>query len=351
MARPQEQDASCLERTAGSVGLLRCAMIALVLLPVAARSEPIRLKLAYYSSDQTKSYTMAIKPFVDAVNGDEQGGVAIETYPGGSLGKDSALQSRLVRDGTADIAFVVLGTAPSQFQDHAVMELPGLFRDMGEATWVNTRLVAMGLMQGYDDFHVIASLATEPEGIHTRVPIATLEDLRGKRIRANNAVEASALARLGMSAVVLPIAKTPEALSRGTIDGAATALGPLTDFGLGRVVTYHYFLRLGPSVRSVLMNRAKFESLPKAGQDVIRKYSGEWLTGRFVQADEAYNAALIEQLKSDPWRTVIFPQRSEIEVANEAFRAVRAEWADASPHHRQLLSAVEGEILKYRSER
>jgi TRAP-type C4-dicarboxylate transport system substrate-binding protein len=333
-----------------SVTLARCATIALILLPFAALGEPIKLKLAYFSSDQTKSYTMAIKTFVDAVNADEEGGLTIESYPGGALGKDSAQQAQLVRDGAADIAYVVLGAVANQFKDHEVMELPGLFRDMREATWVNTRLVASGILEGYEDFFVIASLATEPEGIHTRVPIASLDDLRGRRIRASNPIEASALAMLGMSPVVLPIVKTPEAISRGTIDGAATALGPLTDFGLGRAVTYHYFLRLGPSVRSILMNRAKFESLPKAGQDVIRKYSGAWLTERFVKGDQSYNAALIERLKSDPMRTVIFPSQSDVDVAEEAFRALRAEWADARPHHRLLLNAVETEISRFRAE-
>jgi TRAP-type C4-dicarboxylate transport system substrate-binding protein len=332
------------------VSFWRCATIALVLLPLAALGAPIKLKLAYFTSDQTRAYTLAIKPFIDAVNADEDGGLLIEPYPGGALGKDPAQQAQMLRDGVADIAYVVLGAVANQFRDHAVMELPGLFRDMPEATRVNTRLVTSGILQGYDDFFVIASLATEPEGIHTRVPVASLADLRGKRIRANNPIEASALAMLGMSPVVLPIGKAHEAISRGTIDGAATALGPLLDFGLGRVVTYHYFLRLGPSVRSILMSRAKFDSLPKAGQDVIRKYSGTWLTERAIDAFEPRTAAMVEQLKSDPQRTVVFPSETEIVVARTAFRTLRGEWADANPHHRQLLDAVEAEISKYRSE-
>jgi TRAP-type C4-dicarboxylate transport system substrate-binding protein len=334
------------------VSLLRGATIAFLLLPpLAALGAPIKLKLAYYSSDQTRSYNLAIKTFVDAVNADERGGLTIETYAGGVLGKDSAQQAQLIRAGTADLAYVVLGTAASQFPDHEVMELPGLFHDMREATWVNGRILDSGIVGGYDDFFVVASLATEPEGIHTRVPIASLADLRGKRIRANNPIEALALAMLGMSPVILPIVKTPEAISRGTIDGAATALGPLTDFGLGRVVTYHYFLRLGPSVRSLLMSRKTFASLPKAAQDVIRKYSGSWLTDHFVGGDEAYNANLIEQLKADPSRTVIFPSQPDIDVARAAFTTLRAEWAQARPHNRLLLNAVNAEISKYRSDR
>src|ERR1700688_2743315 len=150
-----------------SVSLLRVATIAFILLPFAALGEPIKLKLAYYSSDQARSYTMAVKAFVDAVNADAQGGLTIETYAGGVLGKDSAQQAQLVRDGKADMAYVVLGTVASQFRDHEVMELPGLFRDMREATRVNGRILDSGIVGGYDDFFVIASLATEPEGIHT----------------------------------------------------------------------------------------------------------------------------------------------------------------------------------------
>src|ERR1700690_4223640 len=103
------------------VSLLRVAMIAFVLLPLAALGEPIKLKLAYYSSDQTRSYSMAIKAFVDAVNADPQGGLTIETYTGGVLGKDSPEQAQLVRDGKADMAYVVLGGAASQFPDHEVI--------------------------------------------------------------------------------------------------------------------------------------------------------------------------------------------------------------------------------------
>jgi TRAP-type C4-dicarboxylate transport system substrate-binding protein len=335
--------------TAMLATFLRGATIASILLPLAAFGEPIKLKLAFFTSDQTRTYTIAIKPFVDAVNADEAGGILIEPYPGGALGKDLSQQAQLVRDGSADIAFVVLGTVPNQFKDHAVMELPGLFRDMREATFVNTWLLASGLMQGYEEFFVIGSFASEAQTIHTRVPIASLEDLRGKRIRSNNPIEASTLALLGMSPIVLPIGKTQEAISRGTIDGTATAAGPLIDFGLGRVVTYHYLLRLGPSVRSILMNRAKFESLPKAGQDVIRKYSGAWLAERVVDGYEPSTATQLEQLKSDPARTVISPMQSEIDEAEAAFRAVRNQWADASPHHRLLLNAVEAEIAKFRS--
>jgi hypothetical protein len=74
------------------------------------------------------------------------------------------------------------------------------------------------------------------------------------------------------------------------------------------------------------------------------------LTERAVGGFEFRTTALLEQLKSDPLRTVIFPSQSEIDMARGAFRMIRDEWADASPHRRALLNAVEAEISKSRSE-
>jgi TRAP-type C4-dicarboxylate transport system substrate-binding protein len=328
--------------------LARLVLLAVVLAPLAATAAPIELKLAYFTSDQASLYKIAIEPFVDAVNGDADGGIEIKTYPGGSLGKDQGRQAQLVREGVADIAFVALGPTGDQFADGSVMQLPGLFDDLREATLVHTRLIASGTLGGYEDFFVIGAFATEPQSIHMRAPIVTIEDLRGKRIRANNAIEARVLTKLGMYPVILPIGKASEAISRGTIDGATTVVAPLITFGLGRVMTYHYFLPLGSNVTTILMSRRKFESLPKAAQDVIRKYSGEWLAARYIQGFEAYNTQIMEELKSDPSRKIIFPSQAETDLAGQVFKAVRAEWAAASPHNRALLDAVEAELREVR---
>ena len=48
--------------------LARCALLWLALVPAASAAEPIKLKMAYFSSDRTTTYLAAIKPFVDSVN-------------------------------------------------------------------------------------------------------------------------------------------------------------------------------------------------------------------------------------------------------------------------------------------
>ena len=198
---------------------------------------------------------------------------------------------------------------------------------------------------------VIGAFAVEPESIHTRVPVASLNDLRGKRIRVNNSISGATLEKLGMSAVVMPVNLTPEAIGSGKVDGAAVPMSPLFEFGIGRIVTHHYFVRIGSAPLTVLMNRKTFDSLPKQAQDIIRKYSGEWAAERFIATYDAVNRPLMEQLKSDPKRTVVFPSQSDLDTARAAFGTVIEEWRAKAPRNSELLKAAEAQLAKLRPSR
>lgn len=63
------------------------AMMVTLLLPFAATAEPIELKLSFYTSAQTDTYRYVVKPFVDGVNAEAKGLLAIKVFPGGALGK------------------------------------------------------------------------------------------------------------------------------------------------------------------------------------------------------------------------------------------------------------------------
>lgn len=326
---------------------LAVAAAALFSFPLAA--EPIKLKFAFFSSDREGNYREAVKPFVDAVNA--SGFIQIDVYLSGALGKSLQGQAQLVLDGGADLAFVNPGLTPDLFPDNTAIALPSLFHDAREATLAYTRVVASGALRGYEDFFVVAALGTRPLSIHTRLPIASLEDLKGKKIRAINPTEVAALKALGIAPEVLPINQTAEAISLGTIDGSTAEPQALVEFGIARVTRYHYMLRLGTAPLLILMNRKKFDSLPKAGQDLIRKYSGEWLAARYVEGYDANTNPIVEQLKSDPKRTVILPSQSDLDTAQAAFRTVIKEWQAKNAHNRGLLTVVETEIAKLRSTR
>jgi TRAP-type C4-dicarboxylate transport system substrate-binding protein len=328
-----------------------CAMFLFVLLPYAAVAEPIELKLAFFSSDQSMTYLAAIKPFVDAVNSEGHDQIKIVLYSGGVLGREISQQPDVVLDGTADIAFVVPGYTPARFPDNTVIELPGLFNDTREATLTYTRLIALNALTGYQSFFVIGAYVSEPETIHGRLPIASLADLKGQRIRVNNRIEAAALEKLGAIPVPMQITKVAAAVSSGEIDGAAVARTPLSDYGILRVATNHYFLGTSGAPLALLMNRAKFDALPKLVQDIIRKYSGEWSAAQFIETYDRSDIQILEHLRSDPNRKVVFPSPADLNTAHAAFKAVIAEWTTTSPHNSELLKLTETEIAKLRSTR
>jgi TRAP-type C4-dicarboxylate transport system substrate-binding protein len=329
--------------------IARCVMIAVALLPVAALAEPIKLKMAYFSSDREPPYVSVLQPFADAVNKAGKDVVEIVPYPGGVLGRNYSQQAQQVMDSVADMAWVNPSLTPDRFPDNDVLEFPGLFRDLKEATLVYTRVVASGALRGYEDFFVISAAANFPLIVHTRPPIGSLADLRGKTLRVNNLIEGNALKAIGITPVVIPINEVALAIGRGTIDGATMPPNALFAYGVSRITRFHYVAPLGAAPLVFLMNRKAFESLPKAGQDVIRKYSGEWAAARFVETYDANNVQAMNDLKSDPNRQVIVPARAELDMLQAAFQSGMQQWRQESPRNAQLLKLVETEIAKARS--
>jgi TRAP-type C4-dicarboxylate transport system substrate-binding protein len=326
-------------------------MLLFVLSPCVAAAEPIELKLAFFSSDQSMTYQAAIEPFINAVNSEGHDQIKIVLYSGGVLGRDISQQPDVMLDGKADMALVVPGYTPGIFPDNAVVELPGLFNGTREATLVYTRLVALNALTGYEDFVVIGAYATEPETLHSRLPIASIGDLKGQRIRVNNLIEAATLEKLGAIPVPMQITKVAGAISSGEIDGATAPRTPVSDYGIKRVATNHYFLGTSSAALALLMTRKKFEALPKPIQDIIRKYSGEWSAERFIEVYDRSDVQILEQLKSDPNRTIVFPSPSDLEIAHAAFASVIAEWAVKSRHDTELLKLTEAEIATLRATR
>lgn len=314
----------------------------------ATHAAPVTLKAAFFSSDRSTLFRAIIKPLVDEINARGKNGIEIVVYAGGVLGRDLKEQSNVVRNGIADIAFVVPGYTPELFPDDAVIELPGLFRDMREGTLAYTRLIAKGALRGYEDFVVLGAFVTQPETIHSRQPVRSLDDLRGKRVRMNNAMEAAALQALGALPVPRELHQVAPSLNEGAIDAALIPLTPLFDYGIKRIAPYHFMLGTSGAPLLVLMNRKKFDSLPAAEQALLRKYSGEWAAERFI---EIYDESdLLRQLKAETGRTIIEPSAADLARAQAVFNAVIANWTAESPRHADLLAAVNAELAKLRGQ-
>ena len=324
-------------------------LAALLCLPLAAPAEPVKLKFAVFSPDSERLYNTVKKPWVEAVNKAAGGAIQIELYPNGALGRAPQQQAQMVNDGVADIGFIVPPFTPGRFPDSEVLELPGMFRDLAEGTKVYTNLVRNGTIKDYGDYYPIAMWSTPPFSLHSNYPIRSIKDLKGKRVRGSGVIQIESLKALGAVTVGMPPTEVPEALSRRTIDASTSQPAVLYDFGLDRVTSHHYFIRLGIVPLAVVMNRKVFEGLPKAGQDAIRRYDMDYINKLYIDSMLEYDASLVKRLQDDPKRKVVFPDAADQKAAEAAFEPVIQAWTSRSPRHAEVYKALVAEIRKVRA--
>ena len=113
--------------------------------------------------------------------------------------------------------------------------------------------------------------------IHSKVPIRSFEDFKGKKIRLPGGMIAEIFKHAGVSTVILTGGDVYQALDTGAID-AADFVGPANNYDLrfGQVAKY---IIMGPSTTPCLhqpvdladltVNLAKWNALPKHLQEVV----------------------------------------------------------------------------------
>jgi TRAP-type C4-dicarboxylate transport system substrate-binding protein len=309
---------------------------------------PARLTLAFHPPPASITFTV-IKTFAEAVTQEAAETIDIALCSDAALGGALTTQLDLVDRGAADAAFVIPGFTPQRFPDNFVFGIPGLFRDVTEASLVFSRLVHARKLAGYSDHVVIGAFCTEPFTLHAKKKLTTLADFQGMKLRAANNADEIMLKQLGADARVVPGDQIVTAIESGAIDGTTLHAGPLFDLGISRVTRFDYFLRLGCAPLTVLMNRESFARLPQKGQEAILRHSGECFAAAYAKRVAAHNETLLVTMRADPTRIVTEPTQAEIEAADAAFKPIVDAWLAADQRNRQVLDAVKEAIATYRA--
>lgn len=308
-----------------------------------------RLAIAFHAPATSTTFTAGLKPFAEAVMRDAAGEIEIALHPDGARGGLLTTQLQLVESGGVDAAFVIPGFTPERFPDNFVFGIPGLFRDITEATLTYSRVVNAGALRGYDDFHVIGAFCTEPFTLHAAKKLTCLADLEGMKLRAANNADETMLQQLGAAARVVPGDRIVSAIQSGEIDGTTLHIGPLYDLGVDKVTRYDYLLRLGCAPLTILMNKRSFDRLPVPVQDAIRRHSGEAYARSYARRVAAHHETLLAKFVADPRRVRTEPAAAEIEEANAAFKPVVDRWLAQDPRNQRTLDAVKAEIARLRA--
>ncbi|MBC7204088.1 MAG: TRAP transporter substrate-binding protein, partial [Pusillimonas sp.] len=162
-----------------------------------------------------------------------------------------------------------------RFPAMSIMELPFIFKRAEHASQVVMEVFEKGYMDKEFEGVKVLYLHTHHAGIlNTKDEVRNLEDLKGKRIRFPSSPVRSLLTSLGADPVGVPAPQAYESLERGVLDGVAFPYDAMKGLRLGELVNYHIDFPMYLVTFYLVMNEAKYNSLPQDLQTIIDDNSG-----------------------------------------------------------------------------
>ncbi len=206
------------------------------------------------------------------------GAVKIDYYPGGTLTKAPAVYDGVV-EGLSDVGLSVLAYSRGRFPVMAAVDLP-----MGYTTGVQATKVANGVYAKFhpaelDDTKVMYFHAHGPGLLHTKgVEVRKLEDMQGLKLRATGN-SAKVVKALGATPVAQSMSDAYQAIQKGVVQGGMYPIETNKGWKMADVVdhcTGTYSVAYTTTF-FVVMNKAKWESLPADVQSTIEAINAEWI--------------------------------------------------------------------------
>lgn len=304
-----------------------------------ATAQEITLKFSVFTPEQEITYQEAMLPWAHSVEEASGGTVKIEMFPGGTLGRDGTKQIKMLKDGVADIAFIIPAYNPGVFPDNWVTELPATSKSALEGSVAFWRMLKDGKLRGYDELEVISAFVTSPYFIHSTKPISSIGDLAGLKMRTAGPLEQGCVEHLGGVPVGMPIGKAAESLARGVVEGIALHYPALFAFGVADATPYHYHNTFGSIPFGFVMDKAKFDSLPEDVKTIMHEKGGEALARIFGAAMDAEGGKRLAQVQADTKQSVVVPSDEDRVKWSEAMVTCSATYVTAQDRGADLQSA------------
>jgi TRAP-type C4-dicarboxylate transport system substrate-binding protein len=215
------------------------AMLALA----GAESRAVEVRIGTFVPEKSVGVSRVIKPWMAAVAKETGVDVTMRGYWGGSLGRSPFKQYELVKNGVADITWVLPAYTPGQFPQLHAFELPFMAETGVESSVAAWRITEAGLADGFKDTHPIGLWTSAPSNVFSRVAIKSLYDLKNRKIRSVGSVHARWITNFGAAPQTMASTKMNEALNRSMIDGAIQGWTGMRTFKSMPLVDYVHEVR------------------------------------------------------------------------------------------------------------
>lgn len=263
------------------------ASLCILWVPIASHAADAKIKLNYsnFFPAPHKNSILA-EAWCREVEKRTNGALEITYYPGGTLTPAAQTYDSVV-NGIADIGLSLFTYTRGKFPLMEVVDLPLGYKNGTQATQVVNAFYNKFKPKELDEVQVLYLHAHGPGLVHCQTPIATLDDFKGKKIRASG-LTAKIVTAFGGAPVGLTMPETYDALRTGVVQGVLCPIESLKGWKLGEVVSSST-LNFGSAYTSsffVVMNKEKWNKLPADIQKVITEVNQEWIVKQGKTWDE-----------------------------------------------------------------
>lgn len=254
-------------------------------------TKPIELRLTYHASAESDMAVLGLEPWARQIEKATGNKVKITSYPSGTLAKPQDAYDAAA-NGVADIAWHFTGMTPGRFALSEIIGLPYLgFKDALMAS-LTFQHVYDTLPEFKAEFPGVKLLIAEcdyptPIGVKKK-SVQKLEDLAGLKLRIPGGPPTTFFKAAGAIPLNVPPGDIYSSLEKGVIDGYNMPYQGAVDNMLHDLCKYVTDIKFNSSPMLIVMNLAKWNSLPPDVQKGIDSLSGV-AGSRFI--GEAVNKA------------------------------------------------------------
>jgi TRAP-type transport system periplasmic protein len=220
------------------------------------------LKLSHMFPPTHFIQTLALEPWAKSIEERSNGRVKIQIFAAGSALGDASRQFDQVRGGVVDIAIGIPAIPRGRHPRTTLMELPFTIKTAEAGTKALMEIYDQHLKADFPGTVMLSMTITEPSAIHTKTPVADLDQVKGMRLRAPTPSVTAMLNALGATPVGLPPTQIYENVERGVVEGNVMPWGPVGAFKLHEVLKHHLNARIDAVAMYTLMNENRYNSLP-----------------------------------------------------------------------------------------
>jgi TRAP-type mannitol/chloroaromatic compound transport system substrate-binding protein len=191
---------------------------------------------------------------------------------------------------------------------------------------------------GRHNMYYIGPIQHDDNLIHSKVPIRSFEDFKGKKIRYPGGIIADIYRSAGVSTVLLPGGEVYPALEKGVID-ASDYVGAAINYNLGFGEIAKYIIMGPPStpclhqpvdIMSVEINIKTWQKIPKHFQVMFEAAVAKHSYDQY-SAIQAADIVAFEKLQKEQGVEIIRLKESDIEKFKRFAPPLWVKWAKKSP--------------------